>query len=201
MKKIKRIIFLLGILFTNHTLRASTLLHEASFQQNAEAVRFLAKAHPEWINQIDEDGNTPLHLACKSILNKKMDKEGPDYNLATIIFLTQNGAHIASQNKKGETPLHIAAKKEFLYPVCLLMLMRAEKQVKELEEKNFVAKLINTEDQGGNSALHYAHEASNEQVERLLKEYRETSILLTVDSLMRESLRSSRKSLDQGLSN
>ena len=49
------------------------------------------------INQTNNDGNTPLHLAAQ-------------YNSQEVAqFLIQNKAYIDSQNTKGNTPLHLAA--------------------------------------------------------------------------------------------
>lgn len=171
MEKFKRILFLLLILFSNHALRASeTPLHKASYAQDIESVRRISEAHPEWINQINQEGNTPLHLACQSLFENQKNEEEPLHSLATVMFLLQKGAHVASQNKKGETPLHISAKHKNLYSVTLLLIMRAMKQASQCNDDNFLKTFVNLSDRSGRGAFSYAAQSGSSETLKLLSE-------------------------------
>ncbi|MBL7564106.1 ankyrin repeat domain-containing protein, partial [Legionella bononiensis] len=79
----------LHILSDNHNLRCS----ENAYQRIAD----LLIKYGIYVNAIDKEGNTALHLAAR------------DNNLTAIRYLLGHGADIDLRNKLGNIPLHLAA--------------------------------------------------------------------------------------------
>ena len=61
-------------------------------RRTLEAVKMAAEAGSD-VNAVDEDGNTALHYV--------VDKGFPD----VVAFLTESGAKVNVENKRGQTPL------------------------------------------------------------------------------------------------
>ena len=73
------------------------------------------------IDQADDDGNTPLNIACQN----------GDYNI--VKALIRAGAELNTQNRQGNTPLHYA--KTYDYPEVMSILVKngANETIKNLE--------------------------------------------------------------------
>jgi len=101
------------------------------------------------VNAPDDDGDTPLHLACKS--------EGYMYSEVKVKLLLEHGSKVNATSKSGRTPLHYAAMEGS---------PDAVKQLLELDA------LVDAPDQEGLTALHIACEGvrgSEEKVKLLLE--------------------------------
>lgn len=61
--------------------------------ENFSIIKFLIEKGAN-VNEVDNDGNTPLHIACKSSDEK------------IVNFLLANHAYVNSVNENGNTPLH-----------------------------------------------------------------------------------------------
>ena len=88
----------------------------------------------EWINQKDEEGNTPLLI--------ELLYGGGDFD--RLKFLLENGASLEVKNNKGQTPILLAAK-------CALQ--------PNVFPQLYDPKHAHDEDNEGNNLLHYALEA------------------------------------------
>ena len=78
----------------------ATPLHRAASQGHTDVVRILCENPKIRIDIKDNEGNTPLHLACE------------DQNDSLAIFLTKSGANIKIQNKEEKTPLDLCKSAE-----------------------------------------------------------------------------------------
>lgn len=97
---------------------------------NLEQVKKLAEQNPELIKVKDQNGTTPLHLACSGRfleIQKYLIEQGADMNaqegdLSTplhyaavrnhiegVAFLIEKGANINALDNENHTPLHLAA--------------------------------------------------------------------------------------------
>lgn len=80
-------------------IKGRTLLHHAAEFNSANCVKFLLS---QGLNPlaVDQDGNTPLHLACKNLSKKPAEEV-----LETLIEAGKDAVNI--HNSEGKTPLHI----------------------------------------------------------------------------------------------
>ncbi len=84
-------------------------LHAAVLTQNTEAVEKLCKEHPEYINQQDGDGNTPLNLRRIGFKNYYIyDKEQKHLRAKTHKLLLQHGADVNIVNNLGNSAISTA---------------------------------------------------------------------------------------------
>lgn len=112
-------------------------------QERAAVAELLIKAGSN-VNQQDADGDTPLHLAIR---NDSLDAK-------TILLLLKTGkVKIETQNKKGMTPLMVAA--EAGRSDCIKMLLACKASMKAVDNK-------------GNTALLWAVLNENERCAALL---------------------------------
>ena len=79
-------------------------LHAAVLTQNTEAVEKLCKEHPEYINQQDKDGNTPLNLRRIGFKDYWIyDTEQKHLRAITHRLLLQYGADVNIVNNAGNS--------------------------------------------------------------------------------------------------
>jgi ankyrin repeat protein len=78
--------------------KGKTLLHLAVEMDHPEIVKFLLSHNKTIINQMDEEGNTPLIYACDT------------NNLFLVRFLLEQGADVALASSEGYTALDAAAR-------------------------------------------------------------------------------------------
>jgi ankyrin repeat protein len=71
------------------------------------------------INAVDEEGNTPLHLAAQD--NGRDTSIEPEQESTSIEILVAAGANIEIMDRRGNTPLHLAVKANNLFAVHLLL--------------------------------------------------------------------------------
>lgn len=77
----------------------------ANFETFREVVDLLIATEPGSINALDNQGNTPLHLACSPINGSF---SAPlDLLFDIIKYLLEKGADVNVQNNDGNTPLHL----------------------------------------------------------------------------------------------
>ena len=107
-----------------------TLLGESVRIHNLDLINFLLDQKGVDVNQQDELGDTPLHIATRM------------GNLPLIQLLTDRGARLDIKNKRGETLLHLALKANL------------EDFTRFLLNSNKID--INAQDILGNTALYYA---------------------------------------------
>jgi ankyrin repeat protein len=123
------------------------LLHTAAFRKDFILVNILLKSEKTDVNLPDEFGWTPLFYA--------VDYEGEFYQVKDIITaLLERGASRNYQDKNGETPLHIAARKGRRNTIDMLIEWGAE---------------VNVQNKAGETPLYIAVVArESELVERLI---------------------------------
>lgn len=77
-------------------------VHRAAAQGHIDIVRILSE-HPKFRIQIsDNEGNSPLHLACE------------DQHDSLALFLAKLGANIKAINKAEKTPLDLCRSKDLI---------------------------------------------------------------------------------------
>ena len=109
----------------------NTVFLDAASCRHAETVRFLLKNGAD-IAAIDDNGNTSLHLvASHRHLPKRKTKAQNDQQTgssveAMISMLLENGVAINSQNRDGNTALHLALYNSSAASAMLLLAKRAE---------------------------------------------------------------------------
>ena len=91
-------------------------------------------------DQASEEGSTLLHIAAKT-------GEG-------VLQIIKGGASVNSENDKGQSPLHLAAKHGQLQAILHLIKNEAE---------------VNKADHEGNIALHYAAERGTAGIKQLIR--------------------------------
>src|SRR6478672_666015 len=98
---------------------AKELLIHASRTGDIDVLKELIKGEED-LNVKDEEGNSPLMLACMN------------NHLSFSELIIENGADVNLQNQKGETALIIAAKTNNIEMVKVLMLLGADSSICEL---------------------------------------------------------------------
>lgn len=149
------------------TLQASSI-HDAVQKGDLAKVKTLLKNHPELLNDINEDEDTPLHMAAM-------------FNQVQIAsYLIDKGASLTSMNADGFTPLQYAA---FLhktnvaqliasktnYDMSSAIMLHNTELVKKLLDSD--AKLANTLDSNGDTPLWAAACEGSADIAALLVEY------------------------------
>lgn len=88
-------LFLFGIcLFLSTVNLFAGEIHQAAASGDLDKVKALLKADATLVNARDENGSTPLHMACLR------------YKVAVANYLLDNGADVNARNKWEQTPLH-----------------------------------------------------------------------------------------------
>jgi len=93
-------------------------IHHVAKKGSIEDIKKILTNHIQ-INQQDENGNTPLHIACCRTFNQKFfpyyakefkNKKNQFYQetFKIVKLLIKKGANINAKTKKGNTPLHEA---------------------------------------------------------------------------------------------
>ena len=124
-------------------------LHGAVYSGNLEVVRILIEYNPAYINAIDGNGETPLHLASLA--------RDPDFKDIPILrLLLEHGADINAQSQSGATPLYVASLRGALEVVRLLLEHGANVETKRNE---------------GKTALQVAAEEGHDEIVKLLREH------------------------------
>lgn len=76
---------------------SETQLKQAILARDVRAAEQILKAHPDQVNQRDDDGDTMLHIAVQT----------GDHQI--VLALLQHGADIEARNADGETPVELSA--------------------------------------------------------------------------------------------
>lgn len=100
-------------------------------------LRILLEHNPDILHMIDDEGNTPLHMAARFRLYRIVD------------FFVSQGADVNARNDKGETPLLLACQ----WPSSNFNLSTGESTVSYLVEHGAD---INAETNEGKTALYFA---------------------------------------------
>jgi ankyrin repeat protein len=123
-----------------------SLLHVAAWERDGIAVIDLLLAHPKvevikFIDDVDEDGQTALHFAAYKS------------NVKVVKNLINKGANPNIYDKRGQSPLHLAAWQRDGIPIIdLLLEAQKVKGIGDVDDAN----------EKGRTALHYAAAHSNE---------------------------------------
>ncbi len=117
--------------------------HSATAAGRLEELRAMIADNPGIVHSRDEDGNTALHRAVKS------EAAGQ----ATLELLVLSGAHIDAPNRRGLTPLHVAAVFGNLNACTILLRHGAN---------------VDTQNNVGFTALHYAAQKGHGEIFALL---------------------------------
>ena len=112
-----------------------------------DEVRRLTNEKPQLLEETDEEGNTPLHIAIKN--NRE----------EVIELLLAQGVDIHKHNNTGSTPLHLAVKESDLQTVRMLLSQGADMHIP---------------DDQGFFPIHIAVENRNVDMIKLLMEYGES---------------------------
>ncbi|KAJ6952715.1 protein ACCELERATED CELL DEATH 6 [Populus alba] len=110
-------------------------LHYASSMGYLEGVRFLLQKFPDGANERDQEGNYPIHLACKNDsvdLVKEFMKVFP-YPKEFLNAKGQNILHVAAESGQGKVVRHILK-----------------------QDQKLIEPLLNGIDEDGNTPLHLA---------------------------------------------
>jgi ankyrin repeat protein len=110
-------------------------LHYASSMGYLDGARFLLQKFPDGANERDQEGNYPIHLACKNDsvdLVKELMKVFP-YPKEFLNAKGQNILHVAAENGQGKVVRHILK-----------------------QDQKLIEPLLNGIDEDGNTPLHLA---------------------------------------------
>jgi ankyrin repeat protein len=99
-------------LFHHHSTYGS--IHQSAKSGDAASVAAELAAHPEELNQTDDLGQTPLHIAAAQC------------HTNLVALLLDKGAATNPKAKGGATPLHLAAQEGCADAVTLLLAKGAE---------------------------------------------------------------------------
>ena len=113
-------------------------LHVACANDKNDVVRLVGVGCD--VNEQDEAGNTPLHIACQH------------HNTDKIIFLVEKKCNLNVVNYKGESPLHLACQHHDLHIVQLVS----------------VGCDVNRQDSTGNTPLHIACKEGKSEIIKYL---------------------------------
>lgn len=116
------------ILITTPVISADQI-HKAAAKGNLEEVERLISDTPDLLNARDNEGRTPLHLACRGV------------HLNIVKFLIEKGAGIDVPDANEVVPLHSLAARNNPEAIKLLLSRKAS---------------VDVQDHGGHSALHHA---------------------------------------------
>lgn len=166
------LILLLFFAFNGSSVFAQNIF-EAARSGDVSRIEFLMSIQADTINKINENGFTPLIIACyrdqkkvvELLLNKGVDVNynspegtaliGTCYkgNIELTKMLLEHKANIHAQNEQGTTALIFAAQANNVALVSLLLASGANKEMKE---------------RSGRTALDYARENQNKEIMDLL---------------------------------
>ena len=114
-------------------------IHDAAIAGDVEKVRALLKKNPRSVNERNENGETPLHMAWPSP--------------KVIELLLTNNADINARDRDGQTPLMAVTMVDALEAAELLIRSKAD---------------VKAKDNNGNTALHLAAGAGRKEIAELL---------------------------------
>jgi hypothetical protein len=144
---------------TSEIINAGNLIRLAVDRDCIELIDYLIKRFPVSINEQDDDGNSPLHIA---LINNTAYEEDLIKIISHLIMI--EGIDINLQNENKETALHL-----MLYSYTYLENARLTIDI-FLKEKTFNPNIKNEK---GKTILHIATEHfEDEIVEKLLKDSR-----------------------------
>ncbi|KAK3759907.1 hypothetical protein RRG08_044480 [Elysia crispata] len=121
----------------------NTILHIAAMKNQAKTIEEMHAL--VGIDQVNKDGDTPLHVACERGQND------------AILMLIELKATANIRNEMGETPLHVAAYSKLIQPQTVSRLM-------EYIIKTHPWESLNIQDNEGNNPLHIAAKFSRPDV-------------------------------------
>lgn len=133
-------------LITAKNNNGETILHVAAKRLTPKPVKYILKLGVLNINEIDDKGNTALHLAQTSNSTLRVNE--------IVSMLLKSGSDVNLKNKEGKTVLHLACDKCSVKIVKMLINSKSE---------------INTIDNKGNTPLHYAAKSASDKIEILLE--------------------------------
>lgn len=157
--------FVAGVLITSCASSKSSVFKLIKEGKNEDA-KALFKAQDA--NEVDEDGNTSLHLAAM------LDEAD------LVNFLILKGANIEAKNKDGDTPLHLAIKNNAIHSGESLVTFGANVFEKDSSGNTSLDLIIpkdeiwykiminkqtgSLKDENGQSIVHYFVRAKNEKI-------------------------------------
>lgn len=106
-----------------------TLLHIASQCGHLQVARVIFNSSNEFevLKAADENGNTPLYLACES------------GNIDIVEFLIESGANITTVNSRGEIPLHVASQQKSVEIVQLLLDSGDHTMIEQMDDSGYTS--------------------------------------------------------------
>jgi ankyrin repeat protein len=137
-----------------------TLVHLAAEYGHKNCLEFLVNEFPSDIHEVDNIGNTPLHLAFSDLASNKAQT-----NQECIGLLIDKDVEINKKNEEGDTPLHLAAQSSNKECLKLLIEKMQSKDI-DIHEEIFYT------NNNGETVIHMAAFGGNiECLEYLIKQH------------------------------
>ena len=138
-----------GLTKTLQSANEKLLLSSACRNGHNDLALFLIDKNPKLLKSPNEEGNTPLHLACLG------------GNKLLISILLTRGVDVNQRNRTGNTPLHLACEKGY------------EDTVEELLKHNANPNIKGSD---SNTPLHLASQSGNEHLVEIILAMNKTNI-------------------------
>jgi ankyrin repeat protein len=120
---------LFGIFVALESRLFAEQIHDLAQKGDLDGVKALIERNPQLVNAKDENGRTPLHLACRGV------------HVEVVKYLVDKGADVNAGDSSKTVPLHSLAVRNNTEAIRLLLAKGA---------------VIDAKDYGGHTALHYA---------------------------------------------
>lgn len=176
-KKLRKIISIIVIVFSNYSLAASNDLHKAVEENNIKKINELVNKDATLLTGFDEQGNTPIH---KSILDNKSASLQAFMEFKKVI-------NMQISNSNGDTPLVFAIKNNKYNSISFILDNGINPFYKDKKEKNSLEYVKIFGDNTTKKIYNDYYERNKDKIKKLQENYKSPLDLSLFKEVKKES--------------